>query len=420
MSLEIEVIVDKTNKILLVTTIIIIGFAFSIIYHYITGIYFGLGYPFNTFLFDSNDKFADFYNNLLMCSNPYNILDGSHNHFPLLQHFSSLFKPLGNILGLLVHISIYISFFIYISYKNLKSSNKALFFLSIFAFTFMSYPNIFAIDRGNFEVYCFITLFLFIHFYQKKQYTLSIILLSLASALKPFNLIFLLLPLSDKKYKEAFLTFLITIIISVIGYSMFPGGFVANVINHFKVLNIYYMSNVILNTYHAQEHSLYGMAQDIILLLNGKFNANLLDPTNIYVAKKIMITAKIFSFLTLISLSLVSLYIFLIEKVFWRKVAVLTVTMLLLILVSPDYRLIHLFIPLFLFINYDRKGKYDLIYIILFSLLLIPKNYHFMLSSPFAPISTIINPLILSGLITTLIIEGFSAKTAKETNNGQN
>jgi hypothetical protein len=43
--------------------------------------------------------------------------------------------------------------------------------------------------------------------------------------------------------------------------------------------------------------------------------------------------------------------------------------------VSADYKLIHLFIPLFLLFNDDSPDKYSSAYLFLFGLLLIPKHY---------------------------------------------
>jgi len=51
---------DKLGRIIL---IVVIGFACSVIFHYMLAYYFNLNYyPFNTFLFDQIDAFADFTN----------------------------------------------------------------------------------------------------------------------------------------------------------------------------------------------------------------------------------------------------------------------------------------------------------------------------------------------------------------------
>ena len=67
-----------------------------------------------------------------------------------------------------------------------------------------------------------------------------------------------------------------------------------------------------------------------------------------------------------------------IETDFWKKVSLLVFIMLLFPYTSADYKLLHLFIPIVLFINNKKEEKNDLIYTILFALLLIPKNYRFI------------------------------------------
>ena len=71
--------------------------------------------------------------------------------------------------------------------------------------------------------------------------------------------------------------------------------------------------------------------------------------------------------------SLTTIYIFLYEKDFWKKIALLVLTMDLLTNRGGDYKLLYLYIPLFLFINNPRREKFDILYAVLFALLLIQK-----------------------------------------------
>jgi hypothetical protein len=76
--------------------------------------------------------------------------------------------------------------------------------------------------------------------------------------------------------------------------------------------------------------------------------------------------------------------------------------------VSADYKLIHLFIPLFLYINTKKTDNNDLLYISIFSLLVISKSYYYFRFDPSAAIipyatnsAAILNPVIM---ITGVII----------------
>jgi hypothetical protein len=75
---------------------------------------------------------------------------------------------------------------------------------------------------------------------------------------------------------------------------------------------------------------------------------------------------------------IISIYIKCIEKEFWKKVALLIFAMVSFPYLSADYRLIHGFIPLYLFVNSKEHTKLDLFYAIVFASLLIPKDYYLL------------------------------------------
>jgi hypothetical protein len=106
-------------------------------------------------------------------------------------------------------------------------------------------------------------------------------------------------------------------------------------------------------------------------------------------------------------------YVVFIEKIFWKKVSILIFAMILLPHISADYRLIYIFMPLFLFINSAERDKYDMFYVIAFGLLLIPKDYYIfskaISDSGFSDISiaVVLNILIIIAMMAVIIIDGF-------------
>ena len=58
--------------------------------------------------------------------------------------------------------------------------------------------------------------------------------------------------------------------------------------------------------------------------------------------------------------------------------ALIVFAMLLLPSVSADYKLLLVYLPLVLFLNTEGEGKLELVYIVLFALLLIPITYYFL------------------------------------------
>jgi hypothetical protein len=99
---------------------------------------------------------------------------------------------------------------------------------------------------------------------------------------------------------------------------------------------------------------------------------------------------------------------------FWKKVLLLVVAMNLLPQVSADYKMLHIFVPLFLFVNQDLPEKSDLLYAILFGLLLIPKDYARLGLHPEASTSVLLTPVImLFAAIAVVVEEAGNRRTAR-------
>jgi hypothetical protein len=100
---------------------------------------------------------------------------------------------------------------------------------------------------------------------------------------------------------------------------------------------------------------------------------------------------------------LLAIYVIFIEKELWKKFALAIIAFCLLPLVSCDYKLIHMLIPMLMFINSKRSSKLDIIYALIFALLLIPKNYHLFLQ---IYDGVILDPLLLITLMLLIVIQG--------------
>ena len=387
---------SKLKKIEIISIIIIAGFFFAVFYHYILGIYWGLSYPYNTFLFRPNDKFMDFFNMLL---SPY--LNGKLIiiQFPFGQRLTQLFTLMPAKVGFAVFITIFLSFFIYVNYSNLHTSIKEQTIKNVFVFSFLTYPFLFVVDRANIEIFVFMFLYLFIFFYEKQKIIISIIFLSCAISMKLFPAVFIMLLLSDKKYKEAIYTILLVIIITMGGYLSYNGNLFDNIQTHMSRLSGYSIGYAILNEGLYFGNSLWGPVKLMIIGSGIKCTPAL--------------ATKVYSISVMILFAFISVYIIFKEKIFWKKIALLVFSMNLFPFVSGDYKLIHIFLPLFLFINYENEERFDLLYSILFGLLLIPKAYVHYRVNPEITSSIIISPLLMAFFTIVIISQGLSAGIGK-------
>lgn len=382
------------------TVVILIGFTASVYFHYIISNYCGQSsYPHNTFLFNPADKFNDFFNiyratkGLDPYANPVSV------YFPftfLVMSFFTIFKAK---FAFGLFMAIFTGFFAYYISANIPTTNRLSRISILFVMTFMSYPVLFNIDRGNLECFLFIFLALFFYFYRNGHYSLSILFLSFAIAMKLYPGVFVILLLADKKYKNILLAGLLTVIWSLASAAILHGGIVQSFLglkHNLALFNQTYMASS-LGLQHNT--SLYGVLKLVQLsTINSDATAWMLPLVNAMINN--------YAVIALLFFTLISIYIFLREDIFWKKVTLLTFMMLLLPQVSFDYKLIHVFLPLLLFINCDKVSRFDHIYVLFFALLLIPKDYIIIRDD--ISIAVLINPFLMLLAIFLIIYEKYA------------
>jgi len=390
--------IDRENKIATSSLIILAGFALSVVYHYVEGIYKGLGYPYDTFLFKPNDRWADFIKLVNISHNPYSVIRGWSN-FPFLYRFAWLFS-FGHLnLLVKVYLLLFAGFFAYICWKNVKTPHPMDTVKNVFIFAFLSYPFLFSIDRANFEIVAFACLYGYFNLYHKHSMIASIFL-ALAVALKVYPAILALLFLTDKKYKEFFLAAGLSFFLTIASYAILPGGLVANIKGNFNNITAYNKSYAVFNGGLPFGNSLFGAIKFVVFWVKPGLTFN---PATIVFIGGALPYYYIFTGFVLLGLFA---YVVFVEKSFWKKAAIFVCALNLLPTVSGDYKLLHLFIVLFLLINETEHNPWDWLYILLLSLVMIPKDYFRLLAEPEVSLSVLVNPLLMLLLITVIIGTG--------------
>lgn len=401
---------DKSKKILILANIVLIGFVLAVIFHYISGFYMGMPYPFNTFLGDPKTFSLDFDGLLNVIRNypPYSVVNFWINYFPLGYIILLPFSFIKN--HFVAHMLLFFIFlipFLILNIKSFSSSGltKLENFRNIFILSAITHPMLYLFDRGNIDLILFVLFAGFILCFKKEKYLFGAVLLAIVNAIKPFPVLFLLLFLFKKKYKEFFLSVLTTIFLIFIGFMMFKGGI-------FNQISVFLANLIEYKELYVLGNNSLGMTLSSSLYMMLKF---LLTQTS----KPIMSTVLLVNIYSFISVLITGMVIFFVwkEKVFWKQVSLLTLQMLLIPYVINDYKYIFLFVPIWLFVNTKKVTKFDLYYAILFGLLLIPKNvifYYFVsdLMHIFSP-SIIINPIVVMSIIGIIIYEQFLVKENK-------
>lgn len=396
---------EKSNKVLVLSTIVLIGFFIAVVFHYFLGDYLGLSYPYNTFLHLPGAVATDFTGLMTFIRdlNPYQAPNLWVNYFPLAYIILFPFSLLkSDMISYAVFLVIFGSFWIPMNIKmfGCKNLNKVQNLQNIFILTALSYPFLNLLDRGNFDIFLVILMTGFIYLFKSKRFFASLVVLAIMNAIKPFFLVFLLLFLFQKKHKEAFLSLLLSAILVIGGFLVFKGG-------------LYYQMEVLLK-------SLMMTKKDFVYDVGG----GLANSSSLFMALKLIFcydlnlitTKELVNICNLVNIAITIIVAFFTykERVFWKQITLLTLYMLTVPFIIFDYKLIFLFIPIWLFVNAKEKSKYDLIYIILFGLLLIPKRYLITLSGKIVLFSIVLNPLIMLVFIGLIIFDQLYLKKERK------
>lgn len=384
---------NKEKKIEILSGAVIFGFFISVAICYVYGYYLNSGYPYNTFLFIPDVKFSDFISEVNLASNlnPYSnengIVKAVYYPFSYLIFYIFSFFGVYSLLvsSILFSILFAVTAYIYLNPVDFRS------YKNIFFMMFLSYPFLFELDRANIEWMVFLFTGCFLYFYHKGEENLSLVFLSMAVSMKFYPIIFMTIFLLDKKYtlilKGIVLVFLITFV-SLYSFSGEIGETYRNLLEGQK----YFKDTYILSTSGglAYNSSLFG-------ILKGAC-----------VSTKTFITVEDLEFLSLIYFFVVialyiGLIVFMLRKKLkkWEIVTIITFSMILFPYVSFDYKLLFVFIPIFYYLCEESNSDLDYIIIVLFSLLLIPKNFYFLFSN--ISISVVLNPLAMLLLVFIIV-----------------
>ena len=387
--------ISKENKIESLGLIILIGFGVAILFHYYMAFYMNKPYPFNTFLFFPTNNSNDFYNTVVFGNKALSLPPSyTRNYFPFLNLIISLFsliKP--HVLSFYIFSTIFILYLLRYNQLNLSIGRKQSDIKNILIFTFLTYPVLFSLERGNFELILFIFLSLFVYYYKAGKTFLSILFLSMSIAMKLYPAVFLVLLVADKRYKEVLYAIFTTLLLSAGSMLFLDGDFFGNITRMLQSQKLYTEMYALGDAGLDHGHSIFGVFKAVIYYL--KINVDIRQLLTVYVAG----VAAVFVALTI--------FILRFKIKFWQKIGLLIFAMALLPHVSNNYKLLHIFIPIYLFINTGEKERYGYAYIFLFGLLLIPKNYR-VFDNLYAGV--IFDPVIILLLSALIIIEAVKNK----------
>ena len=362
---------------------VFIGAMVTLFYGLIMHSCFHYHYPMDTPFFIPGDRFMDFFNTSHFVKSYTYINQPLAVYFPFAYWVLYPFTLIPPNLSLAIFIFTFTFYIIYIFrlltndiYQDAKRKNKTYsFYCSMIILIIFSFPFLFTIDRGNIEVFVLIFSSTSLYFFKKEKYYTASIFLSFSAGLKLYPFVFLLLFLKRKQYKAILLSILLFLLLSALVLLTLKGGFSNNLtvfgdsIKEVSASGFY--TDGIPNSLSLM--SLIKMASIIL------YKVKHAVPINYeYFKAFVHQISSTYSLCVLLYISIIAASIYFLENRLWAQIMQLTLLILVCPTVSYDYKLINLFIPLAFFLNNQMKerGLFDRIYLVLFALLLIPKNYY--------------------------------------------
>ena len=378
------------KKLQIVILILSIGIVTSILYNYskfaFTGDY---SFRVSTFLHYPMNIFCDFYS----------LFDQFHRfgYNTSFNYGPSIFiilKTLGNlsdrnpyiaikILLIIYVISLWI--YIFLSLKNFNLYDKV---LGTFVLSFCCYPVLFALHTANFEMMCFLLIAYAVLFNIKKRYFIAGVLIGLSASIKIYPALFLFATISRKNYKELITGFAISFLVAfVAGFA--TGGIVIN--------NFYSWLDNVVKGFKAYNDMM-------VMSFNGVyFGHSLMNALRIFLGpsydiSNILKPYYIFLFSTLMIGILTTIY----SNRIYIKLLIISCCICLLPLTSQDYKLLYFIIPLLFIILSKTHLFIEILFLILISILFVPKNY-ITFGSEYVTINTILNAVVMSFILIMCI-----------------
>jgi hypothetical protein len=389
----------RSAKIRIISGIAAAGFVLAVLFHYLMGHRAGMPYPYNTFLFRPDDRFADFthvhqYLRTVSMASPE--MRQLFNYPPFAYVMLYPFTLLPPAVALPVYLLVFVAAFLYLSYRALRGSTWYVSVRNVLLISCLSYPFLFALDRANIETLIFLLVYWAADSYSRRQYLWSMVPLAVAAAMKIFPMVFVALPFADRKVRAGLFAVLLVIAFSILGLAVQGGSWTDQFMASVWSMRIYQRNYAIFDQGLAFGHSLWGALKGISQMLGEPLAVNDL----------LIRLYRVYPLIGLTILALTVGYIRWFETELWKKVALLVCAMNMLPYVSCDYKLLHLYTPLFLFVNAPTRGRLDWLYAIIFGLLLVPKAYAQWGPKGEIHESMILNPMLMTALCLAIVSSG--------------
>lgn len=366
----------------------------ALVFNLVNGTVLHRGWPFNSFLFIPQDRFADFTNIMAAQAGgrPYD--SPLMVYFPfsnvLLRPFEALSDRAGIVVicGFLAAVTV--ALFVWCT-RRIGSVPQQILLVEVIV---LSYPVLIAADRANVEIFAYVLLAGFAVSWSQGRHGLATLLLSGAIAAKGTAWIYLAL-LSRRGHRIHLATCAGLVVLETLaGLVILKSGVIEGAGDFISNLGFYKRTYVIGDAGFLFGHSLFGGAKAVITLVGGgeqrrSFSAGAFGA---------------FAVAGFVSYIVAMVFVVRREWPLWKAMTILTCVSLLFTPTSNDYRLLLLLPPCALFFAHPSRIGSDRLIAFLFGLVMVPKGFHFLLPSESSVLSPTLGVLVSSVVICALLV----------------
>ena len=368
----------RQTKTVLALGILSIGMAIALVWHGWQGWVLHRGYPYNTCLFTSRERFSDLTQVIANArsSSPYR---AKASYFPATY---VVFRGLGSwhsatavflfltLSGLGIWVALTVAF------QNLWGAPYSLLKRILLATAFMalSYPVIYAADRANIELGMALLVGIALLCFSRRGYTLGLAFLLPAICFKLYAGLLLVLFVRPKHLWRVCMTggaFAAITFVSLLSFSdtirtslsfwhqnlaSCQTGYLIKSAGLSGSVSPWSTCRVFLITW---QYLTMGSPSGIVVLLNEESSQHLYN---------------LYALLAGVIVVLVILYVIFMETVFFRRAMVLLLMMTMIVPLGGEYRMLYVNMALIVLLNLNERRKYDFIVVALLAFAIIPKR----------------------------------------------
>jgi hypothetical protein len=397
--------VDRERKTAWLVLIVLAGFIVAVVAHYIVAQFAVRGYPYSTFLYlpdDSNGggypgqpnvlgvhRFGDFFETWINSRGPHPYtetpLGVSSSYFPLTHVLMFPLAQLSLSPALVLYLLAFLVFAGTLIHRHV-GGDRLRRAQAVIVLTACSTPVLFLLDRGNVEGVVFAALACSVLAYRRDRFYLAALLLAIPVAMKGAAGVFWLLFLFDGRLRELLASMAASAFLTLGALLALPGSTEANVEGLRGALE-----SISAATTEGTAAALHSVSLNAALTAVGRWD----DRFDVFVSN--------YAFVGLAVLLGVALVLAVLRPVLWQRVALVCGVMLLVPSISYEYRMLHLYIPLVLFLAAGEARRSDPLFVVLFGLLLVPKGLPILFDD--VSLGSLVNPLLLVALMAAVVVD---------------